>query len=308
MKRLTFLSIAVCMVILIAFNVVAQERGKGAGKEGGRGRLFKEADVNNDGKVTLEELQAIRPGFAKERFDRMDRNKDGFITKEERPGPGAGRRKGGGNKGGKGKGKRRAGGLPAADTDNDGIITREEFYAALPVIKENLFNRLDENNDGILDKKEVLRRGAGRGQGLGGEQGRRSGAFVQKLKAADRDQDGRVTKDEFAAGLPNAPEKMFGNLDKNSDSAITKDEYPKAAPDRNNRRQNFQKQIKSADTDGDGKVTREEFKKAFPKSGDKVFDRLDRNSNGIYDKADRAMRNMNRSPGKKVEKEKAGPA
>ena len=43
---------------------------------------LKAADKNGDGKISREEAVASLPKLAK-RFDKIDANKDGFITKEE---------------------------------------------------------------------------------------------------------------------------------------------------------------------------------------------------------------------------------
>jgi Ca2+-binding EF-hand superfamily protein len=43
---------------------------------------FKEADANNDGQLSLEELQAKMPRLA-ERFSTLDTDKNGFLSKDE---------------------------------------------------------------------------------------------------------------------------------------------------------------------------------------------------------------------------------
>lgn len=41
------------------------------------------ADVNGDGQVTYDELVSVKPGFPRERFDRIDANNDGIVTRDE---------------------------------------------------------------------------------------------------------------------------------------------------------------------------------------------------------------------------------
>jgi Ca2+-binding EF-hand superfamily protein len=41
------------------------------------------ADGNGDGKVSFEELIAVKPGYPREAFDRIDQNKDGSVSEEE---------------------------------------------------------------------------------------------------------------------------------------------------------------------------------------------------------------------------------
>ena len=47
-----------------------------------RDQRFKKADVNGDGRLSLEEARKGMPGVARN-FERIDANKDGFVTREE---------------------------------------------------------------------------------------------------------------------------------------------------------------------------------------------------------------------------------
>lgn len=46
---------------------------------------FSEIDANSDGKLSFEEFSTVatRRGTPREMFDRLDKNKDGFITEDE---------------------------------------------------------------------------------------------------------------------------------------------------------------------------------------------------------------------------------
>ncbi|MBI1904122.1 MAG: hypothetical protein HYS13_23755 [Planctomycetia bacterium] len=129
-----------------------------------------------------------------------------------------------------------------------------------------LFDRLDANKDGVVTKDEV------------GEE--RAALFDRVLRGGDKDKDGKLTKEEFTAGLaparPNRPEgdrpgarpgdapqrpefnpeQLFGRLDANGDGKVTKEEAE---------RQPFAARLfERADADKDGVVTKEEFQKAAP--------------------------------------------
>ena len=45
-------------------------------------------------------------------------------------------------------------GMKDADTNNDGVISREEFMAAHQARAEKMFTKMDTNNDGKIDQSE----------------------------------------------------------------------------------------------------------------------------------------------------------
>jgi hypothetical protein len=93
------------------------------------------ADTNGDGVITRAE--AIAESDA--RFDRMDVNHDGKITKDERPEPRGGR---GGGFGGRM--------MERMDANGDGAISKDEQRAQAL----QRFDRLDANHDGKIDQAE----------------------------------------------------------------------------------------------------------------------------------------------------------
>jgi Ca2+-binding EF-hand superfamily protein len=66
-KRLV---LSLCFGLLFTLPSLAQPRG---------GERFDKLDLNNDGKITLLEMQTI----SRERFKKGDKNNDGFINTEE---------------------------------------------------------------------------------------------------------------------------------------------------------------------------------------------------------------------------------
>lgn len=208
------------------------ERIRAGGLGGGAMLLqrFKMLDKNGDGKLSRDEFPG-QPAV----FERIDADKDGFITQEEiakfRPGnaglPAAkkAKAKAQSEKSEEGKSEvktqenasddakpaapstsepaapRKAFGprLRAMDKDGDGKITREE-YQGPPA----LFDRLDANHDGVL-RPEEIRPVPGFG--------------AQRFKALDKNGDGRLSRDEFPG-----PPRMFDRLDADKDGQLTRAE------------------------------------------------------------------------------------
>ena len=74
MKRQSIVLVAVASMAAVASTSVLAKDGPRRG-----GNIFKKADLDNDGKLSLEELV----NQATSRFDKADANKDGEITAEE---------------------------------------------------------------------------------------------------------------------------------------------------------------------------------------------------------------------------------
>ncbi|MBA4048323.1 MAG: hypothetical protein C0476_07275 [Sphingomonas sp.] len=165
---------------------------------------------------------------AAKRFDAMDTNKGGLLSREERraahdrrraghphppgagyfgpgaapglvPPPHAQASAGGTPDGAGGRGAM----LARLDTNGDGKLTSAEFTAP--------FDRLDTNKDGFVDQTEraVLPTGGSAG-------GPASGVGGARLARLDRDGDGKISRAEYTT--------PFGRLDANSDGVIDKAE------------------------------------------------------------------------------------
>ncbi len=102
--------------------------------------------------------------------------------------------------------------MKSVDTDGDGAISKAEADA--------LFNRIDTNHDGKLDKSEMA---AYRKASMEQRRAEMQKEFDAKFKAADKNGDGALTKDEANAGLPRLA-KHFDQLDANHDGKLTQDE------------------------------------------------------------------------------------
>jgi len=117
------------------------------------------------------------------------------------------------------------------------------------------------------------------------------------LKVFDANKDGKVSRKEFDAGertsalKPEIREKIFKRLDKDDDGFISTKELKKMIPE--HRRNPLAK----ADKNKDGRIDREEFAKHPPFSEmpeerrNRIFKRLDRNSDEFIDGKDDRRRN-----------------
>lgn len=174
--KTNLISVALAALLTTASGVALAQDAPPPPQRHGGGGMFMHADTNKDGIVTREELLADVDA----RFAKFDTNKDGKITADERPG--RGRMDGRHMRDGADAPKPpedappMAHRGPPADTNNDGVITRDEQRAQALKI----FGYVDRNNDGKIDKAErenfrdvaMALRGPGRGPG---EHGRHHG-------------------------------------------------------------------------------------------------------------------------------------
>ena len=130
----------------------------------------------------------------------------------------------------------------------------------------------------------------------GGQNGFDMAAMWQDvLKKADKNGDGKISKEEFKAGMPQAgpnADSLFSKIDTNGDGAIDESEGAAAVQKTHKKHghgsggpmQVFEK----ADSDGDGKISKSDFETALPEGTDsatanKVFDSMDTNQDGVVD-------------------------
>ena len=103
------------------------------------------------------------------------------------------------------------------------------------------------------------------------------GHLLGKMKQADTNNDQQLSYDEVKAAFPNVTEEKFKAADKDGNGQLTKEEL----------RQMLIERLKAADTNGDGKLSPEEAKSAFPKMNNEMFTKLDRNGDGFLSPEDR---------------------
>jgi Ca2+-binding EF-hand superfamily protein len=159
------------------------------------------------------------------RFDRIDTNKDGQLSAEERKaGADAARKAMAERKGGELQdfmpGARRGGGMgermmARIDTNGDGMISKAENRAMV----EARFARMDADKDGSVEPGEG-RKGMGEGKRGGkwkrGAERRGPGGPAMAMKKADTNGDGAISRAEFDAQSA----ERFAKLDTNKDGKI----------------------------------------------------------------------------------------
>lgn len=163
-------------------------------------------DANGDGAVDRAEA-AAHPRLA-EKFDQLDRNRDGRLDASERP-QRHGKRHGGGGPDG-------MGGIVKLDSNADGRISRVEA-AAQPRLAER-FEAADRNRDGYLVRSELQ---AAHAQRRAEHSAQRQQRMEQAFTDADANRDGRLSRAEVESKLPRLI-PQFAFMDEDRDGYLSR--------------------------------------------------------------------------------------
>ena len=211
MKNVFLLGATLAIALAFMEPVAAQGPKASQGQDGTPPpiiQILKQADANGDGKVTFDELKAVRPKLTEQRFQKLDRNGDGVLTKADLPPRPA---------------QVIARLLKNADKDGNGKVTLEEAQAVAPKMTAERFAKLDRDKDGFLTRTDLP-------QGPRDQNPARRAQFITRLLQADTNQDGNITLEEAQKAFPKMTPERFKKLDRNGDGVINKDDKrPKPA-------------------------------------------------------------------------------
>ena len=160
--------------------------------EGKQSNFVNKYDKDENGKLSKDEF----PGSDKA-FNDLDKNQDGYLDENEA------------RKARKQKSmKEKKGYLNKHDENGDGKLSKDEFPGS-----DKAFGKLDQNQDGYIDKGEAHKARKERSQ-------KKTQAYLIKY---DKNGDGKLSKDEFSGS-----DEAFEKFDKNQDGYIDEIEARKA--------------------------------------------------------------------------------
>lgn len=177
MTRKNLLMMAVLVALTGAGVAFAAEQADDTAKP-----AHAKIDANSDG--FIDKAEAAKFPRLAEKFDQLDKNKDGKLSQEERPMRGHGRDHMG-QRGPRGEG----GFIGKLDANKDGKVSRDEAKADERFAAR--FDTADANKDGFVDKADFELR----------MKQHRDETFAQ----ADANKDGVLSKAEFDAIKPMGP-------------------------------------------------------------------------------------------------------
>lgn len=168
-------------LILLAVLLATSVAGLAvAASPAGQAQPAPRLDTNGDGVIDRQEA-AANPRLS-QRFDELDKNKDGKLSRDEMPAPRHGGRNGHRHGGMHGPRDGSAMLLRRMDTNHDGRVSAAEYRA--------YFDQLDVNKDGFIDQAD--------------RQARAEQRRAEWFAKADTDKDGKLSPAELEAARKNA--------------------------------------------------------------------------------------------------------
>jgi len=133
------------------------------------------------------------------------------------------------------------------------------------------------------------------GHAVAGDQPRSDAPRGDEMRA-DKDGDGRVSRDEANAAATERSNEWFDKLDLNKDGFVTPEETRQARETRRTEmRGMFDEHFKTADTDGDGSLSLAEVQANMPRMADR-FSKIDKDKNGLLSREELQRGGGHRNP------------
>ena len=145
--------------------------------------------------------------------------------------------------------------LQTFDTDNNGIVTEEEFKTA----SNQRYQSMDKDGDGSVSVEEFQQYSSNRHHQW----------LQKKHQAMDSDQNGTISKQEFIDQAVKRAEQRFAALDKNQDGILSADEHEAQRGMKKGPRL-----MKRMDQNNDGQISQEEHAAMM----ERWFSKMDRNN------------------------------
>ena len=156
LKRTSIFTLALSLGLVTAGFAGATGKGEGKERQGRKWTRIMKMDGNQDGRVTMDEVQDKHRTRIEKAFSTGDLNQDGLLDRTElkalkkaRHGAKKARRKGAKHHAKKGKRFARM------DADGDGLLSRAEMTQGLAKKANRIFKRLDTNADGAIELAEL---------------------------------------------------------------------------------------------------------------------------------------------------------
>lgn len=134
--------LATAFAALLAGPAIAGDQPRGDAPR------MERVDTDGDGRVSRAEADAAADQRTKDWFDKLDLNKDGYVTQDETRQARETRRTE--------MEAKRDEFFKAADINNDGSLSLDEVQAKMPKMAER-FDKIDKDKNGLLSKDELKR-------------------------------------------------------------------------------------------------------------------------------------------------------
>ena len=262
-----------------AFVITVTERDLGAELEEIAETLLDgigTGDTDGNGFFDFTEAEALVSGLLQSRFDGLDTNNDGFLSRNELLN--AALRS---DEALESVAQTLLSGFAGGDADKDGMLSETEAIAVTSALTSQQFAAIDADDDGFLTEVEISTVATARARRLE-ESAERLLLF---FGAADLDDSGTLNRAEIEAAIPDLFLGDFESLDLNLNDQVSEAELNTTALTGDSALESAAELIMEffydADTNMDGRVSREEAVRGISTLTLRDFMELDLDSDGL---------------------------